>query len=176
MPLKAVIFDLDLTLIDSGAAESIRKKREWSKVYKMIPDLTPYEGIHELIQSLKTKKIKTAVVTSSPGSYCGKIIDHWGWEFDATVCYHDTGRKKPHPEPMLKALEKLAVSPKHVISIGDTPGDIISARSAGIFAVGCTWGLTDVDDLQNEKPDLICKSVRELEEFITKRLSTSSDK
>ena len=36
---KAVIFDLDLTLVDSSLSESARRIRDWKTVYTLIPIL-----------------------------------------------------------------------------------------------------------------------------------------
>lgn len=87
MALKAVILDLDLTLIASAQAEPLRRDRAWPQVYRLIPQLAPYEGIGELLEALRAAGIKIAVVTSSPRPYCERILGHWSWTADATVCY-----------------------------------------------------------------------------------------
>lgn len=170
MALDAVIFDLDLTLIASAAAEAHRRRREWSAVYPLIPRLQPYEGIPDLIGRLNKRGVKVAIVTSSPSSYCSRVIQHWEWKVTTTVCYHDTPQRKPHPAPMLKALEKLGVTAASTIAVGDAVGDIVSAKGAGVLAVAALWGLSDSSPLLAEKPDIVCATVEELKQYIDSRL------
>ena len=48
-----VIFDLDQTLIDSSIAVEERRKRNWEKVYSLIPNFKVFEGVNDIIQLLK---------------------------------------------------------------------------------------------------------------------------
>lgn len=166
MKIEAVIFDLDLTLIDSSAAESLRRKRDWSRVYKMIPRLGPYDGVHDLFGLLKSRDIPIAVVTSSPGTYCTRILKHWDWPVMQTVCYHDTSRRKPYPDPILKALADLGIDASGTISVGDTADDVHSARAAKVFSVAAMWGAQDRNAVIAAKPSLICETVADLTEFV----------
>jgi phosphoglycolate phosphatase-like HAD superfamily hydrolase len=159
LSFKAIIFDLDLTLIASEKADSLRKARKWPQVYGMIPDLLPYKNIDLLFDSLDGWGVKKAIVTSSPRPYCEKIIRQWGWKFETEVCFHDTTNRKPHPDPMLKALSNLQLKPAEVISIGDDPKDIESSRGAGIPSVGALWGALDRSALIQQKPNHTCDSV-----------------
>lgn len=169
MPLRAVIFDLDLTLIASSEAEQLRRQRRWSEVYQLIPTLQPYEGVNVLIGALSTRGIKTAIVTSSPASYCNRVIGQWRWTVATTVCYHDTVEKKPHPAPIVRALSNLAVASSDAIAVGDHPNDIVSARGAGVFAVAALWGIPDPSALVKVRPDISCSTVAELAQFIEER-------
>ena len=75
---------------------------------------------------------------------------------------------KPHPEPMLLALRKLGgILPQNAVAIGDAAADIVSARSAGIYAIGATWGLTEAHVLIAEKPNAIASSVEQLDELLS---------
>jgi len=166
MEIKAAIFDLDLTLIASAAAEPLRKSRRWGEVYPLIPSLTPYAGVPELLAAARTRGLKTAIVTSSPGSYCDRVVRHWGWRFDAIVCYHDTNMRKPHAAPTLLALKKLRVEAGHCVSIGDHRNDILSAKASGVFSIGALWGCSDPTDLKSAQPDLLLADVHELATFL----------
>lgn len=168
----AVIFDLDQTLIDSSAAEPYRKARNWPRVYGMIPHLSPYEGIPSLIKLLNSNQIPTAIVTSSPKSYCDKVVSHWKWEVSTTVGYHCATYQKPHPAPILLAIQKLGMTPsKDIISIGDHSKDIKASKAAGIYTIGCTWGIIDKDELVASEPDQIANTIDELSMILVKRLN-----
>src|SRR5213080_1443485 len=114
-----VIIDLDLTLVDSQAAESLRRARRWPQVYELIPQFTVYDGIHDLVADLTIAKIPICVVTSSPRSYCERTLKHFEWTGVETVCYHDTTLHKPNPAPILLALKKLQLQPAQALSVGD---------------------------------------------------------
>jgi len=56
-------------------------------------------------------------------------------EFDVIVTSDETAHHKPHPEPILLALERLGAAPGDAAYVGDSPFDVGSARAAGVFAV-----------------------------------------
>lgn len=168
----AVIFDLDQTLVDSRCVEPLRRSRRWQQVYNRIPDCTPYAGVVELLQSLASWNIPIGIVTSSPRSYCERLLMHLGWSVAATVCYHDTGRHKPHPDPILKALERLGVAPDGAVSVGDMAHDVIAAQKAGVFAVAALWGSPEPQALLHAGPDLTCHTVAELHRTLARRFQS----
>ncbi|MED1747180.1 HAD family hydrolase [Brevibacillus borstelensis] len=165
----AIIFDLDQTLIESHSAKLHRRDRNWDVVYSMIPKLLPYEGIPELLQELSAKSIPFGIVTSSPASYCNRIVKHWGWKVHFTVCYHDTQRRKPHPDPINLGVTKLGVPKESVVSIGDDPKDILAARSAGVTSVGVLWGAKDPQGLIKTSPDYLFNTTEEMVNFLKRR-------
>ncbi|WP_273321184.1 HAD family hydrolase [Vallitalea guaymasensis] len=166
--MKGIIFDLDQTLIDSSIALTYRSKRQWKKVYDMIPKFEVYEGINELISKLNKKNIMIYIVTSSPKSYCKLVVEYWGWKIDGMICYHDTNRHKPNPEPILKAIKNMDVDSHQIISIGDDPKDIKASNLAHSISVAALWGSQNKDLLEKEYPDYICNSVTELDALLTK--------
>lgn len=154
-----LIFDLDQTIINSIIAENFRKNRSWNEVYKLIPSFELYDNILDVMKRCKSSNYEIAIVTSSPSTYCNMVLNHWKIPHDFTVCYHDTNFKKPHPEPILKAIGKFQ-NPKHtaIISFGDRDIDIIASKNANVVSVGCLWGALDSKSLQDSKPDHIIKT------------------
>ncbi|MGW7162651.1 HAD family hydrolase [Paenibacillus taichungensis] len=165
----AIIFDLDQTLVDSMAAESLRRSRNWKEVYRMIPSLSPYEGIDRIFEILSMKNIPHAIVTSSPTPYCKRVISHLAWDIPITVCYHDTSRRKPYPDPILLAVEKLGLAKEDILSIGDDPRDIQASKAAGVKAGAALWGIENHTSILRENPDCSFYTVKEFEEYILKR-------
>ena len=58
-----------------------------------------------------------------------------------TVCGCDVQNGKPHPEPYLKALTKLNVSPKEAVVFENAPFGIRSAKAAGLFCIALETSL-----------------------------------
>jgi phosphoglycolate phosphatase-like HAD superfamily hydrolase len=165
--VEAVLFDLDQTLVHSGSLDGLRRARKWSEVYPLIPGISPQEGLVSLFAKLKGAGVRVAVVTSSPRPYCERMLKHCGFEPDVTVCYHDTRRHKPDPEPLLRALELMKVVPsRRVVAVGDTETDVMAAKSAGLVSVGVTWGIEDARQLERASPDHLVSEVPALEAIL----------
>ncbi len=60
--------------------------------------------------------------------------------FDVVVTEESTELRKPHPDPILLALDRLVAEPRDAAYVGDSPFDAEAARAAGVLAVGVTWG------------------------------------
>jgi HAD superfamily hydrolase (TIGR01662 family) len=173
---RAVIFDLDQTLVDSTAAEPLRRARNWRGVYAAVQNLRCYQGIPELLEQLRAVGIRIAVVTSSPQTYCSKVIKACGVQVDACVCYHDTARHKPHPDPLLLALKRLGgIDRRDAVAVGDVAADIDAARATGIYSVGAVWGCTDVTKLKAARPNHLASDVAELRAAIYDRFDLNVD-
>ena len=77
--MMGVIFDLDPILINSSITELERKRRNLNKVYLLIHQFEAFYGIDSLIKLLKKNNIPICVVTSSPRSYCERVLRYFGW-------------------------------------------------------------------------------------------------
>lgn len=138
--MRNVIFDLDLTLVDTSCLEGFRHSRNWPEAYSHIPETTMYPGIAEVLDIIRNHSIKMAIVSTSPRSYVEKIVEFYNIPAQAIVSYHDAKPIKPHPAQMLKALELLGVTAITTTSFGDRVIDIKASNSAGIESVACFWG------------------------------------
>lgn len=166
-----IIFDLDQTLVDSSIAMAWRDKRNWKRVYDLIPKFDVYPGINQLLSWIDKNQIPTCLVTSAPRPYCARVVTRFGWRFDHMVCYHDTSLHKPHPAPIIEAIEKLELeSSAATLSIGDQARDIIASNKAGVKILAAIWGTNERQALLNANPDYVCQSVKELTMSIRKEL------
>jgi HAD superfamily hydrolase (TIGR01549 family) len=138
--IKGVIFDLDLTLVDTTTLENARKTRNWHEAYRLIPHTSMYAGIQEVLDQIKAQGIKMAIVSSSPRPYVERIVDYYQIPASFIVGYHDAHPVKPHPAPMLKALELMNEKAEDILSFGDRAIDMIASKRAGIKAIACLWG------------------------------------
>ena len=152
-----VIFDLDLTLVDSSIAEEARRRRNWPLVYSLIPRFKLYDGMQEVFDYLRKSKIDAAIVSTAPTTYVRKVIEYFSIPVQTVIGYHDAPRK-PSPDGMIKAMNEIGTTPEDTISFGDRSIDIIASKAAGIKSVGCLWGTKESALLLASGPDLVLNS------------------
>lgn len=128
--------------------------------------MTVYDGIVELIDALQMANINVAIVTSSPRSYCEKILNYFNISNVKTVCYHDTKQHKPNPEPINKAVELLGEKPENIYSVGDDEKDIIASKQAGVISCLALWGIDDSS--MSEVADYYFNTVEDLRRLVLK--------
>lgn len=101
-----------------------------------------YEGIQQLLTTLKEKSIATGVVTSKTYQEYQSDFVPFGLAhvLDYIVCADDTELHKPHPDPLLKFLHSSESIAETSIYIGDTIYDYECARDAGMDFGLALWG------------------------------------
>lgn len=124
-----------------------------------------YPGIPELLGALE---VPSAVVTSKrrAATELGLRIASLSDAFDVLVCADDVANRKPHPEPVLRAVELLGVELDRTLFVGDSTFDLIAGRAAGVRTAGVLWGPFSRDTLAACDPDHLVESVAELREIL----------
>lgn len=164
--MKSVIFDLDLTLIDTTPLESYRHSRDWQGAYANIPRCSMYDGVREVLDRLRANQVKICIVSTSPRPYVEKIVRYFDIPSSYIVGYHDAKPIKPAPAPMLKALELMGCAASQAVSFGDRAIDVQSSKSAGVKAVACTWGTKERNALLASGPDCVISSPSDMISYI----------
>jgi pyrophosphatase PpaX len=105
-------------------------------------ELEAFAGMPALLAELKTEGRKLGLVTAKRRAtvdlaFARLPIEHL---FDVVVGGDETERHKPHPDPLLLALERLEARPTDAAYVGDSPYDMQAARAGGLHAIGVTWG------------------------------------
>ena len=79
------------------------------------------------------------------------------------VAADDTERHKPHPDPILAALDRLGAVPAEAAYVGDSPFDVAAANAAGVLSVAVGWGgIHGAAALLAERPDAFVETAAEL--------------
>jgi HAD superfamily hydrolase (TIGR01509 family) len=104
--------------------------------------IEPYPGIVELLEELRATGVATAVATNSDSRSAAVVLGAHGLDalFDTVVTVDLVSGPKPNPEMIHLTLERLGLPPDRVVFVGDSPGDMLAARSAGLLAVAAGWG------------------------------------
>ena len=145
--MRKIIFDLDLTLVDTTPLEQARAERNWQLAYSKIGECHLYDGIQDVLDVIVKHHIPTVIVSTSPGKYVQNVVDFFHIPVNYIIGYHDIKPHKPAPEPMLLALQKLGCSAKEAISFGDRVIDIQASNAANIESVACFWGTKEKAEL-----------------------------
>lgn len=139
---KIILFDLDDTLLPT---ESLREHRHSKHIidliqYEEFRQITPYTGMLASLIELSTK-IRIGMVTSSPKWYVNQILNHYfsNIQFSPLVTYNDVCELKPHPEPLLLALQLAEVTVIDTIYVGNAMEDFLACTAAKIPFVGAGW-------------------------------------
>ena len=127
-------------------------------------DLTrPYEGIPELLTTLKERGLRLAVVSNKADEVVKELIAfHFPDCFEAVAGESPTVRRKPAPDSTNRVLELMDVDKQSACYIGDSEVDILTAANAGLDCISCTWGFRDEDELLAQGATCIVHTTDEL--------------
>ena len=164
--MKYVIFDLDLTLVDTSCLESYRHQRDWQGAYSNIHRCSLYPGIQDVFDYIIANNITVSIVSTSPRSYVERIVRYFKIPANYIVAYHDAKPIKPAPAPMIKAMELMGCSAVSVVAFGDRAIDIKSSKGASIRSIACTWGTKEIALLLQSGPDAVIDMPTKMIEFI----------
>ncbi len=153
------------------AEQAVVFYREYFSVNGLFEN-TPYDGITEMLNSLKERGIVLAVATSKPEKFAVRIIDHFGWsEHFTLVCgaTMDSSRSKKG-DVIAYTLEQFGISgddKSSVLMIGDRHHDIDGARENGLASLGVLWGFGDEAELTGAGADILAHNPADVVRIIT---------
>jgi phosphoglycolate phosphatase len=132
----------------------------WISCYEAEPSLL-VPGAREAMESLAEAGLSQGLVSSGDGARVRHEIRALGLEriFGAVVCGGETERRKPDPEPLLVALDRLGVAPAEAAYVGDSPEDVSMAKAAGVFAVGIPGGFPNREALVASRPEVLAQDL-----------------
>ena len=149
----------------AGAREVIRDM--YPRVFEDMVNVVP--GADHLLRRLHDRKVKLGLVTSTLGRFiefkliplkrCG--VHHL---FHSVITLDDVKNRKPSGDPLLECARRLGENPGKCAYVGDTTGDIVAGKAAGMRTIGVLTGLDDYQALKGEDPDMILDSVSQLQE------------
>lgn len=128
----------------------------------------PYGNVVEMLVRLKAMGIRMAVCSNKPHGPTNEIIDKLvGKEFFEVIFGEREGiPRKPDPAALLEAAGFMGVQPGETIYLGDSGGDMVSAKNAGMYAAGALWGFRDREELEENGSRVLFSDPLELVDFI----------
>ena len=107
----------------------------------------PYPDVPETLGALAAAGWRLGVCTNKPTALAARLLDDLGLgpRFGGAVVGGDaTPERKPHPAPLLMALDRLGVPAASAAFVGDSGTDALTARAAGVPIVLVRGGYTTV--------------------------------
>lgn len=128
---------------------------------------TLYPGVLEVLHALRGKRL--GLVTNKPRAVSVHMCEQLGIAgyFGVMVGGETTPNKKPHPEPVLHALQQLGAAPSQSAMVGDHANDIQAGKTAGLWTCAVTYGLTDRATLVALQPDCCLERFEELLQYVS---------
>lgn len=153
------------TYVQLGLAEEHWEEADarWLEYYEAEPACEMAGGI-AAVRALGEAGLRLGLVTSGSRTRVERELaglDLASW-FETVVCAGDTTFRKPHPAPLLAALERMGVGARESAYVGDSPEDVEMARAAGVYAVGVPGPFPNRDLLEASAPDLLAASLPEV--------------
>ena len=109
-----------------------------------------YPGIRDLLVELRNRGYKMAIVSNKLQAGVDELQRHFFRDLiDVAIGEQDGFRRKPFPDMVNLALERLGVTTDEAIYIGDSEVDMATARNAGLPCISVLWGFRDQDYLRS---------------------------
>ncbi len=120
----------------------------------------PYPGILKLLETLKERGKKIAVLSNKPDDFARKMVHHFfpADLFDVILGQTPGIEKKPSPEGVDRIRATLGVNREETVLIGDSNVDVFTAKNAGISSVGVTYGFRGREELAAAGADFLADS------------------
>ena len=104
----------------------------------------PYPGILEMLDGLKCRKKKIAVVSNKFYTATQELCTHFfGSYVDVAIGEREGIRRKPAPDTVIEAMRRLGMSSDGAVYIGDSDVDIATAANSGLPCISVLWGFRD---------------------------------
>ena len=123
----------------------------------------PYPDVLHLLQELKARGVKTAIVSNKLDSAVKELNERFFKGYTtAAIGEMENVSRKPEPDMVNKALEILGTSREEAVYVGDSEVDIQTAANSGLPCISVTWGFRDIPFLRENGAKTLIQRPMEL--------------
>lgn len=133
---------------EEQAAEAVRQYRVYYRD-KGIFENGVYEGVPEMLETLKNAGKRLVLATSKPEEFAKIIMAHYGldkWVRSIAGATMDKARDTKG-KVIAYALEGFDIDPAAAVMVGDREHDIIGGKENGLPGIGVTFGYGSREEL-----------------------------
>jgi len=148
-------------------------KEDYYKFYKDEHHLADaYPGIKEILEIIKSGEIPLGIFTGKGRKSALITLEVLGIDkyFDLIITGDDVVNHKPCGEGIIKFINEFHLEKEKVLMIGDSLGDIIASREAGVKIASVLWDSYAKEKVLKQGSDYVFHSVEELKEFLEENL------
>ena len=163
----------EITVVTEGedeekAAEMVTLYREYFTVTGIFEN-SVYDGVEEMLKTLKQAGIKIAMATSKPEKFAKIIADHFGLAqyFDVIggACMDETRTEKQDViRYVLEQCEEKELD--KIVMVGDRSYDILGGHAEGMKVIGVLYGYGDLKELSEAGADALATTPQEVAELV----------
>ncbi|MGE5168910.1 MAG: HAD-IA family hydrolase [Rudaea sp.] len=123
-----------------------------------------YPGVIDALDALAARDVLTCCITNKPSAFALRLLDAAGLSGRLlfTLCADRPEERKPAPHLIFAACERLAVTPRELLYVGDSRNDIEAARAAGCAVALVDYGYHHGTRLGDLDPDAVVGSLAQL--------------
>jgi len=124
----------------------------------------PYPHVREVLQALRSRGVRLAVVTNKEGRYTHTVLAAHGLQplFDRVVSGDTLPTKKPDPAGVRSCLAQFGVPPARALFVGDSSIDVATARNAGVPVWALPYGYNMGQPIEASGADRVIADFRQL--------------
>ena len=130
----------------------------------------PYDGITEILHTLKEAGHTLAVASNKYQAATEKIVAHFfPGIFDVVLGERENVARKPDPQiacdithSLSPIVQSAPPTPSPILYVGDSLVDAETAKAANLPFVACTWGFCTTEQLQTAQPDYMVNHPNEI--------------
>ncbi len=127
------------------------------------------DGVGDTLSTLHAKGYRLGVVTSGSHSRVTREMELSALNglIDVLICNEHIENKKPHPEGLEKALERMQSKPAESAYVGDAPEDIEMGKRGSVLTVGVRSNYPSSKRVLDASPDIYLETIIELGKHFT---------
>ncbi len=126
----------------------------------------PYDGIPEILQTLKENGVKMAVVSNKIDFAVKDLRDRFFPWLDVAMGEQEGVARKPAPDMVCKAMEELGAKSDETVFIGDSEVDVETAKNADLPCIALLWGFRGRDELERAGATVFAENSAELRRLL----------
>ena len=142
-------------------------KEEVDKLFfqeiNLVGEPKPFPKVKGILEFLKNKKIKIALLSSHPQEKLEKEIKNYGFQkFFVEI----SGSVHDKVETILGIIKRNGFEPNETAYVGDMTHDIEAGKKAKVMTIAVSWGYQPKEKLLKENPNFVIEDLEELKKIV----------